>query len=544
LLAPLVFARADVTTDLSTPTRAAACVVIPVMEAGRAVRSVCRDDADDAGLTVLDLGDPFVPRVLRAEPGTTLAYAATYVELADQRGADAGLELFGVVPSFGALLDRLDDDERHACHEAIADGPLISFAGPLLPDDRTPRSERDRPERRAAVAVLDRHLACDGDRAEPSDRYDAATADGLAAFRRRNALLGSGPFDPVVRAALLAGSRERDLRAVLRALRERIIDATGVIEDGSAIDDEGQVLGRSLDDRALRDPERPPLPNGAADWTSPATEAAALALGWTDPAAARVGLEEIARREVRLVAIGLPALPTYHRPFMALRVEIDRGDVWPGRRGAAGGPLRPTLTVYAATGDGGEIALVRWPTTIGGWQQEKLPGGAVVWRYKPSPTGEFVWRDVVSAPVWFAPPSTPDQELTRRTRAGIEAREDTIGPGHRSAYGLVMLVHRRPGGGDTQVRTHGTVSYGSVPRGQSSHGCHRLLTRHALRLAGFLLAHRTYQTRGTLLERYERTVRRAGRRFVLRREERGYARDLEPPVSVRVLPGRVHRGRR
>ncbi|HEU5057804.1 MAG TPA: hypothetical protein VFU21_14835, partial [Kofleriaceae bacterium] len=134
-------------------------------------------------------------------------------------------------------------------------------------------------------------------------------------------------------------------------------------------------------------------------------------------------------------------------------------------------------------------------------------------------------------------------ELVRRGPGGRWViRDDTIGPGHLSAYGLAMIVHRNLGGGDTGVRTHGTVSYLSIAEGSASHGCHRLLGHQALRLAGFLLAHRPHEVRGEVHERYVRRVRWAGRRFTIRRSARGYLRILDPPVPVEVLEGRV-RGR-
>src|SRR5690606_30322415 len=111
------------------------------------------------------------------------------------------------------------------------------------------------------------------------------------------------------------------------------------------------------------------------------------------------------------VALALPALPDYHGEHMELRVTIDRGDVWydPAPRWR---PVvrRPALTVYVVARDR-EIPLVRWPTTIGGWQKERLPGGAVVNRYKDSEVGPRKWRDLYAAPAWFPPPSTPDRDL-------------------------------------------------------------------------------------------------------------------------------------
>jgi hypothetical protein len=242
-------------------------------------------------------------------------------------------------------------------------------------------------------------------------------------------------------------------------------------------------------------------------------------------ASARGGILALRRRGITRVAVLLPPLPRYHGPRMELRAEIDRGHA-PSERG-------PVLTLFARDGES-EVALVRWPTTIGTWQREKLPHGRVVTRFKRSPRGRFVWREIIAAPAWFAPDSTPDRELVSRTPTGWAAREDAIGPGYRSAYGLVMIIHRKPAGGDTGVRTHGTSTYLSIAEGSASHGCHRLYTYRALRLAGFLLGHRHVTVQGEVGDRYQRRVRWAGRHFTIERRSRGYVRELDPPVPVRV----------
>jgi hypothetical protein len=202
--------------------------------------------------------------------------------------------------------------------------------------------------------------------------------------------------------------------------------------------------------------------------------------------------------------------------------------------------------VLYARREGREEALVRWSTTIGGWQPERSRGGGVGMRYKPSDVGPRVWRDVIAAPAWFPPPSTPDEELVRRRGRDWVLRRRLFGPGYASAYGMVMLVHheeRRQRDEvrlvDHGIRTHGSVSYRSILRGQS-HGCHRLFNHLALRLAGFLLAHRDYAVEGDLPARYVRLVRHRGRRFRFTLESRGFARRLDPPVPVEVLEGTIH----
>jgi hypothetical protein len=367
-------------------------------------------------------------------------------------------------------------------------------------------------------------------------------------------IVGAGALDGETRASLLTDSRELDLRAALRVLRERVVDATGLIEDGSAGEQWAPVLGRWLDGAALRRPTgHPPIEGAAPDLIAAATEAAALALGWTDPAGLRAFLAAHSTEPgAPAVAVRLPPPPRHHGPAMELRAVIDRGDVWydfpydaAGRRLAQPIERRPVLTVWARDGDR-DVALLRWPTTIGGWQRERLPGGAVRLAYKGSDVGPRVWRDLVAAPAWYPPPTTPDRELVRRGAGGRWVpRWDTFGPGYRSAYGLIMLVHharveRRAGErfDDNGVRSHGTGDYRSL-LGGSSHGCHRLYSHLALRLGGFLLAHRAHQRRGLVVEPYRRVV--WGMAIDLR--DRGYQYELTPPVDIVVLEGRV-RGRR
>jgi hypothetical protein len=539
------------------------------------------------------------------------SYRAPFVALANgQLGSgpeavrplyDRHLELHGIPPALTLLRARLEDTERHRCRDAVDDTALQAMTGVQRPFEDVGRQRARRAENELLGARLERErvrtgaptleaLAADARYTKPVRRYLAerirfdavravqahlrcertldGPADGLYAgvtqyalglFQREHMLPSKGLLDEDTRAALLADSRELDFRAVLRVLRERTADAAALIEDGSAAgatDDGAQsVLGRHLEVSRMRaDASRGPLPNAAPDLIGPATEAAARALGLTSPEAATRALPALMTAGV--VAVKLPPPPPWHTPPMSLRAEIDRGDVytaWPygpdGKRKTWDVERRPVLTLYARGGDGGpERALIRWPTTIGGWQRERLKSGAIGRKYKESPVGPRVWRRLVVAPAWLPPPTTPPQELVREQPDGWVIDTETMGPGYASAYGLVMLVNeqeqRRRNGppvyADQGVRVHGSVSYASIGRGES-HGCHRLFNHLALRLGGFILAHHAHERTGTLPARYALRFRYRGMAFERVFTERGYEYLLDPPVPVEVLPGRVFR---
>ena len=102
--------------------------------------------------------------------------------------------------------------------------------------------------------------------------------------------------------------------------------------------------------------------------------------------------------------------PEYHAAHMELSVEIDRGDVFydeqppPFRRTVQ---HRPTMILYVDD-HGTKRALVRWPTTIGGWADQQLPGGYRIQRWKESDVGPRVWRDLYAAPTWLPPCGASD----------------------------------------------------------------------------------------------------------------------------------------
>jgi len=522
------------------------CSTVPLYEEGRPRPNPCREGSDRP--TVVNLQDDWTPGAL-GEEGLTPppSYRARFVALANEQfgegsdwesaKSDRYFELFGIFPSLGIIRARLLDEDRHRCHASVDDAGL-----------------RGNSSTAPAITAAQAHLRCERLLVGGRDGVlDGATQAALRLYQRRHMLPSAATLDRETRQTMTTDSRELDFRTLLRALRERVVAATGLIEDGSARNAPEPILGRWIESQEYRTVLRPaPIPDGAPDLIARATEAAAVALGWLSPGAAT---EAIARPLPPLVALRLPPLPAYHGPAMRLRAEIDRGDVWTsfpldaeGHRRPSPARRRPCLTLFAAT-DEGEVALVRWPTTIGAWKAEKTGDDEETLRYKPSPTGRWYWRELVAGPAWLPPPTTPDRELVQRRGGAWIADVDGVGPGYRSAFGLAALLHQRPVTTGAQpayfdfgIRTHGSGNYRSILRG-ASHGCHRLFNHLALRLGSFVLAHEDHEPRGETIEHFSRTLHWKGHTIHLRVRSRGYVYRLKSPIPVDVLPGRIVRSR-
>jgi hypothetical protein len=255
------------------------------------------------------------------------------------------------------------------------------------------------------------------------------------------------------------------------------------------------------------------------------------------------------------VAIRLPPLPPYHNSKMDLRAEIDRGEVVLAKpaldkdgKAKWHPPVsdRPTLTLYARVGNG-EVALARWPTTIGGWKTIQKSDGSMALKYKESVTGDAIWPEILATPSWHPAPGMPTRKLLIKRHGAFEPKTEVIGPGYRAAYGLVAITHQQIEGVDEHgqpklvdhlIRTHGSAAYRSVKRGESS-GCHRLHNHLALRLAGFLVRHRPNVRQGMVPEDYVRHLEYKGQQVDLASDKKGYRFQLTPPVPVTVLDGDV-----
>jgi hypothetical protein len=240
---------------------------------------------------------------------------------------------------------------------------------------------------------------------------------------------------------------------------------------------------------------------------------------------------------------------------MELRAEIDRGEVVLKRpkldkdgRKKWTPPVadRPTLTLYARAG-AREVALCRWPTTIGGWKTFEKSDGTMALKYKESVTGDALWPEVLATPTWHPAPGMPIRRLLVKQGDTFVPKTEIIGPGYHAAYGLVAIVHHQiigvgdngqPNLMDLRIRTHGTPGYRAVKRGESN-GCHRLHNFEALRLAGFLIKHHANVRDGLVPEDYVRHLQYKGQDVALESDSKGYRFRLTPPVPVKVLEGDV-----
>jgi hypothetical protein len=201
--------------------------------------------------------------------------------------------------------------------------------------------------------------------------------------------------------------------------------------------------------------------------------------------------------------------------------------------------------------EGQRIPVARYGTTIGGWRSE-LIDGVTWWKYKGSPTGPRIWQQIVSAPVWLPPESTPVRDLLSRVpgRSGAEAwrvNYHETGPSYASAYGLVAAYHLRfredadgtiRPGGDEGIRTHGSVDYMSIMR-RHSHGCHRLHNHIAVRLMSWVLEHRRHRRVGHQAVGFRRAIEQDGHTYEMAIDQGGYVFELERPIVIDVLEGRV-----
>jgi len=375
--------------------------------------------------------------------------------------------------------------------------------------------------------------------------FDLATNQALAAWERKNDVFGWGFLGGETLAALQRPQMDLHFETFRRILMERLSDAAGILEDGSAAGGKSPATYKDASGKEH------PVPNLIGDYADALM--ADLKVRTPDDVAIflrRVGSEGLATLHV---AYRTGPLPPYYGPHMELSVEIDRGDVWYDFPfDDSGKPITqqrvnfPTLTVFVDW-QKQKIPLVRWRTTIGSWRSETHANGKVYYKYKNSDVGPRIWQEIVASPVWIPPESTPAKDLLTRKTLDRDVgpvtvvNTDVMGPGFQSAYGLVLAIHHRKSGKnlfDNQIRTHGSDDYTSIAR-RFSHGCHRLVNNRAVRMFDFILRRRPFERVGNQPLNLRKRFTYEDKQYEYLLDTRGYYYELKQPIPVLVTEGRV-----
>jgi hypothetical protein len=401
------------------------------------------------------------------------------------------------------------------------------------------------------MSEVERRLACEGmfkrGLKHATGIYDDAMRLAVRRFQQKHMIYESNYLRQKTMDALARAPLANDHEALLRVLRERVVAAAGVVEDGSVETKNGPPTYTGANGQAV------PVRNLVEELTKSAVEQFGLA----SPEAALAFFKRHNAADFRHLraAVRLPALPEYYGPDMDLSIVIDRGDVWydlpwdeAGVRHAQPRKRYPSFHVYLRYREQ-RIPLTRWRTTIGGWRAEQASDGYEYFRYKGSDVGPRVIRNVVAGPVWIAPESTPIRTLVKtKTVNGLWQRVvnyDELGPGFLSAYGLIagyLVVPGKPGkpDWDNGIRAHGSSEYLSMYSSEGySHGCHRLPNHLAIRLYSFILRHRAMRILGDQPVNIARQFLLDNAVFEIRVPSRGYQYLLEPPLPVDVLEGEI-----
>ncbi|HEX5661265.1 MAG TPA: hypothetical protein VFX59_28945 [Polyangiales bacterium] len=577
---------------------------------GKPAGQVDAQGPDKDKYVFLDLGEGWTPLLFtdgldwRKKP-VPHKFRTTYLSLArgefphdaygERAKEDKYLELYGIMPSVAALRGRMSWARSLECaktldltalqtfdgvvaydspsealrkhakfaaaeqvvQEALATKKIASLEDSAQLDNKQKAQLAYYLEQRdddAAIQAAQLRLECEGYFKNKGKwvrgAFDWPTHEALAEFERRHRVFSWGVINAPTLAALRMDTAEAERQAVLRVLTERAMHSFGALEDGSAIELDGtpaKFIGADGNEHEV--------PNLEAQLR----DAVAKAFGLADAETTFAFLESLGKLEKNghhFLAIDAPPRPEYHTDDMDLVVGNDRGDVWyefpydqQGRERAQAVNVRPHTNLFVNY-LGQRIPIASYGTTIGGWKSELIEG-SVWWKYKESPAGEVLWKDIVSAPVWLPPSSTPPRDLLKRKKKGggqkWEPNYHETGPSYASAYGLVAAYHRPfertdEGGlritGDDGIRSHGSVAYMSIMR-THSHGCHRLHNHIAVRLFSFVLNHRPHIRTGHQETDFTLEMDYDGEHHKIEIKEGGYVFRLNKPIFVTVEEGHI-----
>jgi hypothetical protein len=576
-----------------------------------AERWVAADAAVAAGYTLVDLSDTFTPFIFRETTDATgnvlfNRYRRVYLGLANDSGDGDGqplaagahnyLELYGVPPTLSVLRARFVGDEVATAGCATVDFDKLRAAPSIPPRDAKAQAKMavkvaaearqlEKQRVRAGVDTLDalaekepataklvaevqlfaveklafpeveKRLTCEGLLEAPgthnrkstrerhnTGQFDEAMRQAVVAFQHKQMLYDAAALRKQTMLTLGKPLLDNDYAAFMRVLTERVVSAAGILEDGTVEGTYTNSAGQTV-----------PIRNMVGESMAAVTQQA----GWATPADVLAFFKRHAVDDLATLRVGfkLPSPPEYYAAMMDLSVLIDRGDViYDPPFDADGKPSKlsrhhfPQLTLRVRYNNQ-TIPLVHWRTTIGGWRSDLAANGYEYYRYKGSDIGPRVWRNIVSGPVWIAPPSTPVRTLVKWKNVHGTTQEvvnyDEVGPGYLSAYGLVAAYNVVPGKNgaadwDNGVRVHGSSEILSIRDPDAySHGCHRLMNNLAVRLFSFVLGHRTMVVEGDKSLDFARSFLWKADVFELRLPSRGFWYRLEPPLPVNVLEGNI-----
>jgi hypothetical protein len=545
--------------------------------------------ATAAGYTIVDLSDDWTPYIFAPQTGADgepllNRYRRIFVGLANDKLDEDGeplpageknyLELYGIFPSLSVLRERFLADDQHPCHDQESADALdavetVTYVAPtdIAKDARKLRKIREeletaqhkahlpsfealaeaqpmyapkvkllakRAAEKPAMAAVERRLTCEGLLGAKSHHttgiYDDAMRLAVRRFQQKHMIYEANYLRRKTVDALAQPLLDNDYEGFKRAMRERVVSAASILEDGTT---------------------------KAGDLVDEYNKAALDGLGLTDPAATLAFFKRHPAAEFKTLraAVKLPPRPAYYSDDMDLSIVVDRGDVWYDLPFDEKGNFHyqprkkyPQLTVFAKV-NGKLTALARWRTTIGGWRAEQASDGYEYYRYKQSDVGPRVIRNVVSGPVWIAPASTPIRTLVKSKAVNGKwmkvVNYDELGPGFLSAYGLIAGYFVVPGQNgrpdfDNGVRAHGSSDYLSIYSADGfSHGCHRLPNHLAIRMYSFILQHRHMRVVGDSPMGFQRQFLWQDTVYEMRIPSRGFIYQLDPPLPVTVLEGNI-----
>jgi hypothetical protein len=336
--------------------------------------------------------------------------------------------------------------------------------------------------------------------------------------------------------------------ALVRTLEERVIAGTGILEDGSVEKKRGRAV-------TYKDAEG--KQHTVGNLVSQFTTVLLKEMNIDSPEKALAFFRKRSRLEFEDLRVGVrfPKKPAYYSAHMDLKLVIDRGSIWydfpydeKGRAQRQRRKKLPRVTLYVRY-LGQRIPLVNWPTMIGGWRTELASNGYVYLKYKQSDVGDRIIRKIIAGPTWIPPKSTPLKSLAKRRRVNRKTQGvvnyNEMGPGYLSAYGLVagyFVIPGRNGRADRDkgIRAHGSSEYMSILSStRFSHGCHRMMNHHAVRMYGFLLNHRRHVVTGDRPMGYNRQFLYKDEVFQIHVPSRGFQYTMDPPLPVSVLEGNI-----